>query len=59
MAWRLHEAPPEALARRVYAALDAGESDARLLDGEKFKRTKWERARECLFELLRRLEART
>ncbi|MGH7348017.1 MAG: hypothetical protein ACREK4_24140 [Candidatus Rokuibacteriota bacterium] len=32
------EAKAETLARRVFAALDDGEADARLLDGDKFKR---------------------
>ena len=47
----------EALARDVYAALELGEDDARMLDGERHKPAKWERARAALFELVRRLEA--
>jgi hypothetical protein len=53
----LSEVNTEALARDVYAALELGEDDARMLDGERHKPAKWERARAALFELVRRLEA--
>ena len=52
----LAEERTETLGRRVYAALERGETDARLLDARDFKRATWERARAALFELLRRVE---
>jgi hypothetical protein len=49
---------PDTLARRIFDALEAGEVLARgvhdLVQREAYRSKQWERAREALFELLRR-----
>ena len=49
----------DVLARRIYDVLEEGEVNTRQLDGQSFKKARWERAHAALFELLRRLEKAT
>lgn len=56
---QLAQARLEELGRIVYAVLELGEKDCRLLDdlvGRRFSAKRWQDARAALFELYRRAE---
>jgi hypothetical protein len=60
---KLSEETPDTLARRVFAALERGEVHERgvrdlFVVNDGYKAKEWDRAREALFELVRRVEGR-